>query len=148
MASDLWLVRTATNRLTGPMSKDQVIRFVLEGKIGLQDEICFGNGYWFYLHEASELKEQLGIEVPPRSVEGGTLTVLDLEGEKTDPDFDPKIKPQAVMSVPASQPVSQAETGLPEVVKHSKTDYPVLIVALVILIGLSFVITLLLSRIF
>jgi hypothetical protein len=58
-----WLVRTAQNIIVGPYSKDEVCRLIEDGTLGLYDEVCPANGYWFYLHERNEVLERLGIEI-------------------------------------------------------------------------------------
>ncbi len=63
-STDLWLVRTAKNVISGPHSKTEVIDLVKSGAIGPQDEVCPGNGYWIYLHEHEEVQKWLGIAVP------------------------------------------------------------------------------------
>jgi hypothetical protein len=63
---DQWLVRTHQNQLTGPFPKDEVLRLIREGALGLQDEVCQANHYWITLHEREEVMAQLGIEPPIR----------------------------------------------------------------------------------
>ncbi len=62
--SDQWLVRTSQNVILGPYSKDEVCAMIGEGALGLQDEVCLANHFWFFLHEHEEVKRQLGVEVP------------------------------------------------------------------------------------
>ncbi len=61
---DQWLIRTVQNRIAGPFTKDQVVKLVLDHKLGLQDEICPANGYWVYLYERDEVIKYLGVEYP------------------------------------------------------------------------------------
>jgi hypothetical protein len=61
---DQWLVRTASNVIAGPYSREQLVQLVQEGKLSLQDEICQANHYWIYLHEHQEVLDQLGIHMP------------------------------------------------------------------------------------
>jgi len=37
---------------------------ILEGRLGLQDEVCQANSYWIYVHDREEIRKQLNIEVP------------------------------------------------------------------------------------
>ena len=46
-----WLIRTQRNKLLGPVTKDQLIDFITKGSLKPDDEICSGNGYWFYIRE-------------------------------------------------------------------------------------------------
>ncbi|MGE0615165.1 MAG: hypothetical protein AB7P04_05965 [Bacteriovoracia bacterium] len=61
---DQWLVRTAKNKVTGPFTGDQVRQFIREKALGPWDEVCCANRYWFFVREAAEVREQLGI-LPP-----------------------------------------------------------------------------------
>ena len=64
MSSDEWLIRTSKNFILRPVPKARLIEMIRGHEIGLQDEVCRGNGYWIYLHEAEEVAKQLGIQVP------------------------------------------------------------------------------------
>ncbi len=59
-----WLIRTKSNHILGPVSKEKVLELYLNGSIHPDDEICSGNGYWFYIRE-KELVEKflLGTEL-------------------------------------------------------------------------------------
>jgi hypothetical protein len=46
-----WLIRTKSNHILGPVSKDKVLELHSNGSIKPDDEICSGNGYWFYIRE-------------------------------------------------------------------------------------------------
>ncbi len=46
-----WLIRTTQNKILGPISKEKLIEFIEKGSLTQSDEVCSGNGYWFYLHE-------------------------------------------------------------------------------------------------
>jgi hypothetical protein len=52
-----WLIRTKSNHILGPVSKEKVLELYLNGSIHTDDEICSGNGYWFYIRE-KELVEK------------------------------------------------------------------------------------------
>lgn len=52
-----WLIRTKSNHILGPVSKDKVLELYKNGSIKQDDEICSGNGYWFFIRE-SELVDQ------------------------------------------------------------------------------------------
>jgi hypothetical protein len=45
-----WLIRTKSNHILGPVSKDKVLELYKNGSIK-PDEICSGNGYWFFIRE-------------------------------------------------------------------------------------------------
>lgn len=46
-----WLIRTKSNHILGPVSKDKVIELYHNGSIKPDDEVCSGNGYWFFIRE-------------------------------------------------------------------------------------------------
>jgi hypothetical protein len=46
-----WLIRTKSNHILGPISKEKVQEIYRNGSIRPDDEICSGNGFWFYLRE-------------------------------------------------------------------------------------------------
>lgn len=52
-----WLIRTKSNHILGPVSKEKVLELYQNGSIKADDEICSGNGYWFFIRE-SELVDK------------------------------------------------------------------------------------------
>jgi hypothetical protein len=46
-----WLIRTKSNHILGPVSKEKVLELYHNGSIKSDDEICSGNGYWFFIRE-------------------------------------------------------------------------------------------------
>ena len=46
-----WLIRTKSNHILGPVSKDKVLELYHNGTVKPDDEICSGNGFWFYIRE-------------------------------------------------------------------------------------------------
>jgi hypothetical protein len=54
-----WLIRTKSNHILGPVSKEKVLELYHNGSIRQEDEICSGNGYWFYLREKDQLERYL-----------------------------------------------------------------------------------------
>ena len=87
-----WLTRTANNQILGPFAQSEICHKIERGDLKLQDEVCSANGYWFYLHEAEEVKAQLGIQVPRLRNQGAydeitqTQTEVELDQDRTDPD--------------------------------------------------------------
>ena len=55
-----WLIRTKNNHILGPVSKQKVRDLLDKGAIKGDDELCSGNGYWFYVRE-KKLIEKLSI---------------------------------------------------------------------------------------
>ena len=52
-----WLIRTKSNHILGPVSKEKVLELYQNGSIKPDDEVCSGNGYWFFIRE-EELVER------------------------------------------------------------------------------------------
>lgn len=46
-----WLIRTKSNHILGPISKEKVVELYKNGSIKPDDEVCCGNGYWFFIRE-------------------------------------------------------------------------------------------------
>ncbi len=46
-----WLIRTKSNHILGPVSKEKVLELFKNGSIKSDDEVCSGNGYWFFIRE-------------------------------------------------------------------------------------------------
>ncbi len=59
-----WLVRTSTLKLMGPFTYAQLCQLIQDRQVGLNDEVCPANSYWFYLNERHEVKRWLGVEIP------------------------------------------------------------------------------------
>lgn len=104
----MWLIRTHDNKISGPLTADEVRSRVLSRSLALQDELCSSEGYWFFLHEAEELQTQLGVQYPPRAKDReatDTETQTASQGkvlalpERTDPDFR---RPDHVQPLPTN----------------------------------------------
>ena len=74
-AADQWLVRTSQNVIAGPYPREQILQMIKDRHLRPQDEVCPGNSYWFFLHEAEEVIRFLGAEaIPQTHVEGEEVT--------------------------------------------------------------------------
>lgn len=120
-ASELWLVRTQSNWIAGPYSKDQVVKMVQTGELGLQDEVCRSNSYWIHLHEREELKEQLGVEVPraPRKhgeevTETQTETQTGSQSNLSEERTDPELRVSAQSALTAAEDLPELSGDLTE----------------------------------
>lgn len=58
------MIRTRTNHLLGPIHKDKLLELIENGSVTSDDEICSGNGYWFYLRESELLNRYVYSETP------------------------------------------------------------------------------------
>lgn len=54
-----WLIRTKSNHILGPVSKEKVLELYQNGSIKQDDEICSGNGYWFFIRESDLIDRYL-----------------------------------------------------------------------------------------
>lgn len=59
MTDKNWLIRTQSKKILGPLSKQKVVEFVQNGTLTKEDEICSGNGYWFWVKEEDLLNKFL-----------------------------------------------------------------------------------------
>ncbi len=59
-----WLIRTSQNQILGPVAKEKLIEFIQKGALGLTDEVCSGNGYWFHLREKDLVDKYLYGDLP------------------------------------------------------------------------------------
>jgi hypothetical protein len=58
-----WLARTQKNQILGPFSLEEIRERVLNHTLQLQDEVCPSGGYWFFLHDQSEVQKHLGLSL-------------------------------------------------------------------------------------
>lgn len=58
-----WLIRTKSNNIFGPVSKKKVLELLDNGSIKNDDEICSGNGFWFFIREKDLIEKYLIEEV-------------------------------------------------------------------------------------
>lgn len=80
VATDRWLVRIEKNQaevgaaidfeFLGPLSREDLIKLILDNKLSPAAEICRSNGFWFSLHEASLVQGELGLELPSHFFKG------------------------------------------------------------------------------
>ena len=59
-----WLIRTSQNQILGPVAKQKLLEFVQKGALGMMDEVCSGNGYWFSLKEKELVEKYLHGDLP------------------------------------------------------------------------------------
>lgn len=73
----MWLIRTSKKQIAGPVSTEKVLQFIKKDALKDEDEICSGNGYWFYLRE-KDLVDQflIGKEIQPFNQITEAITVL------------------------------------------------------------------------
>lgn len=54
-----WLIRTKSNHILGPISREKVLELFRNQSIKPDDELCSGNGFWFFVREEDLLKRYL-----------------------------------------------------------------------------------------
>jgi len=54
-----WLIRTKSNHILGPITKDKLIELFNNESLKADDEICSGNGFWFFIREEDMVKKYL-----------------------------------------------------------------------------------------
>jgi hypothetical protein len=85
-----WLIRTKSNHILGPVSKEKVLELYQNASIKPDDEICSGNGYWFYIRES---------ELVDKYLKGHATQSFNPISEAKDiltspvPEFDPEQEP-------------------------------------------------------
>lgn len=136
-----WLIRTKSNHILGPISKEKVLELYRNGSIKPDDEVTSGNGYWFFIRE-TELVERflLGHEVQGFNPISEAKDVLTATSEDSDHKEDERDDITLVGGIDLSkvknldsgptpepeEPVSQAEThsdlGVTETKKKIKSE--------------------------
>ena len=72
-----WLIRTKQKQILGPVAQEKVVEFLKKGAISDEDELCSGNGFWFYVKEKDLLEQYLiGNETQPFNPVSEARTVL------------------------------------------------------------------------
>ncbi len=54
-----WIIRTRSLQILGPVSKEKIIELIDGGTLSEEDEICQGNGYWFFVSEKDLIEKYL-----------------------------------------------------------------------------------------
>ncbi|MDH4466581.1 MAG: hypothetical protein QE271_00870 [Bacteriovoracaceae bacterium] len=55
----VWMVRTKSNFLLGPISKEKLIELMESDSVLPEDEVSSGNGHWFFFRELSLVKKYI-----------------------------------------------------------------------------------------
>ncbi len=140
-----WLIRTKSNHILGPISKEKVLELFHNGSIKRDDEVCSGNGYWFFIREdelvekfllgnepqgfnpISEAKDVLTLssdKVPTERTRDDITLVgaLDLKGLKPAPaPVESKSAPAAPLQAPVASVTTESKK---KVVKAEKKSAP------------------------
>lgn len=141
-----WLIRTTQNQILGPVAKAKVLEFLQKGALGLSDEVCSGNGFWFSLKEKDLVDKFLYGDIPqgynPISESKSVLSKRDNPDKTTSLNTAPANKTQVLKSahegpgiIPKSEdleypditlisstPVAATTTGLEDVKMPNQED--------------------------
>lgn len=101
-----WLIRTKQNKILGPVSKEKIIELVNSGSLTDDDELCSGNGYWFWVKE-KELLEKYVLGNTPQGfnpVAEADTSLANVGAKAVEPES---------FEAPVNQPVSP-EVAVPE----------------------------------
>jgi hypothetical protein len=97
-----WLIRTTQNQILGPVAKAKVLEFLQKGALGLSDEVCSGNGFWFSLKEKDLVEKFLYGDIPqgynPISESKSVLSKRDNPDKTTSLNTAPANKTQVLKS--------------------------------------------------
>lgn len=133
-----WIIRHPNLNFERPLSQDELIQKIESGEIQAHDELCAGNGYWFSLSEADEVRKHLGdIRLQAMMPEESETT------SSTRPALNAKT---LITSAPKSQAASTTQAApapkpTPVLVPHSDVetngvDWPKLIAFVLIFLGI------------
>lgn len=107
-----WLIRTKSNHILGPISREKVVELRSNGSIRPDDEICQGNGYWLFLRE-TELVDRFLIAQEPQGFNPiceakDVLGSLEAAGSSPEHAFNDDItlitRPISLPPLPAQEP--------------------------------------------
>ena len=54
-----WVIRTIEKKILGPTTRQKVLELLEKGSLREEDEICSGNGYWFFARERELVEKYL-----------------------------------------------------------------------------------------
>ena len=54
-----WIIRTRSLQILGPVSKEKIIELIDGGTLSDEDELCQGNGYWFFVSEKDLIEKYI-----------------------------------------------------------------------------------------
>jgi hypothetical protein len=94
-----WLIRTKSNHLLGPISRDKLLELIQAGTIRPEDEVCSANGFWIYVRE-TELVRRHVFEQVPQTFNPITEAKTVLKNKKLEGDVNPEGQVIEALSVP------------------------------------------------
>lgn len=110
MTQSQWLIRTSSSQILGPVSREVLCEKILKQELSLDDEVCPGNGYWFYLYQSEEVRTQLGLQFVPTKKSTDAAASDDITETRTEDAVAQVILPQTSSNAPTSEPVTVLRT--------------------------------------
>ncbi|EQC45435.1 hypothetical protein [Bacteriovorax sp. Seq25_V] len=97
----IWLIRTKQNKILGPVSKNKIQELLAKGALTPDDEICSGNGFWFWVKEQELVDQYVYGDVPqPFNPVSEATTVVAINGFAPDePEYNDIPAPPPVVKV-------------------------------------------------
>ncbi len=132
-----WLIRTQSKQILGPVSREKIVELIDKKMLQDDDEICSGNGYWFYLKEVNLIDRYIVNQTPQhfnpvseaKDVLNSDLGFNHLTNESEDNDHKPEdsateqtmILSLAKADIPIELPTkTETESAAPADKKKSK----------------------------
>ena len=101
-----WLIRTKNNKILGPLPKAKVLELYNAGDLKDLDEVCSGNGYWFWIKEKELVEKYLIGEIDqgfnPVS-EAKTVLSHNSSGTVLGQDAESSVDDTRVINIPFEQ---------------------------------------------
>jgi hypothetical protein len=111
----VWLIRTKDLFISRPLTDQELIKKIEKGDLNPLDEICAGNGYWFGLHEAEEVRKHLG-DIDLSKLSSG------IEIEITSATETSTIKKTLILDVPKSWGKEEPKSILTPPAQYNLTE--------------------------
>ncbi len=88
-----WLIRTRNHRILGPITKEKLLELYESNSLSDDDEICSGNGYWFYVKEKALLEKYVkgDIEQSFNPISEAKVVLSNKDQTKTDEETGAKL---------------------------------------------------------
>jgi len=125
-----WLIRTKSNHILGPVSKEKVQDLYRNGSIKPDDEICSGNGFWFFLREDEMVsryllgEEQQGFNPVSEAKDVLYVPVQILSTEKEEVPKEDDMTKVGGISLSILEDQKQFDDSPPSIEEASDNDQP------------------------
>ena len=98
-----WLIRTRRNQILGPVTKDKIVELLKKKALLEDDEICSGNGFWFFVREQILLDKFIVNDVSQKfnhiTEALNVLTDLDNDKDKIDPNYNEVLQHTVIRNI-------------------------------------------------